>query len=479
MRNTFNDQLITLRSRIQVEETYKLTTDMMQITELKLKAHIDLDRGLLYGYIEDLTTGKPYIFDSSQELFECVRRAVGLRGTSIHHCDKQNELPGLIEKITAREQAEEALHNIQERMAAIIGSAMDAIITIGADQHILGFNSAAEKVFCCTAAEAIGHSLDRFIPVVFREAHRRQVEAFATSGATSRSMHSPSILSGLRANGEEFPLEATISRATVGGEMLCTVILRDLTQRIQTEQALIRSEKLASVGRMAASIAHEINNPLQAVANLLFLVRRIDGLPETARLFLERADSELNRIAHIMRQSLWFYREFSAPAATSVNGLLDSAVDLLKGKIEAKHATIERQWASDTEIKAIAGELRQVFANLLANSLDAIDKNGVVTLRVSSQVASDNGQSRIRVTVADNGIGIGRAAQKQIFEPFFTTKGTVGTGLGLWVSKQIVDKHGGTIQVRSSTDRKHRGTVLSVILPVELAEKPSGAAQAA
>jgi signal transduction histidine kinase len=280
-------------------------------------------------------------------------------------------------------------------------------------------------------------------------------------------MNSPGILTAIRSNGEEFPIEATISRLQTGGENLYTVILRDVTKRRQVEQALLRSEKLASVGRMAASIAHEINNPLGAVTNLLFLVQEIDDLPESARRYLEIADGELKRVAHITRQSLGFYREGNAAALTSVNAVMESAVDLLKSKIAAKRAVIEREWDGDVEITAVAGELRQVFSNLLANSLDAIDEGGTIKLRVSAGTASGKGHRCVRVTIADNGKGIPASSRKHLFEPFFTTKGTIGTGLGLWVSKQIVDKHEGTIRVRSSASGLCTGTVFSLVLPAE------------
>ena len=243
--------------------------------------------------------------------------------------------------------------------------------------------------------------------------------------------------------------------------------IRDITEQKRAQEALIRSEKLASVGRMAATIAHEINNPLEAVMSLLFLAKENKELPESARQYLETADAELNRIAHITRQSLGFYRESNAPALTSVNAVLESAVDLLKSKIKAKQAVIEKQWDGDVQVTAVAGELRQVFSNLLANSLDAIDEKGTIKLRVSTGAAFNNGDRRVRVTVADNGKGISASSRQHIFEPFFTTKGTVGTGLGLWVSKQIIDKHGGTIRMRSSTNGARRGTVFSVVLPVE------------
>jgi PAS domain S-box-containing protein len=243
----------------------------------------------------------------------------------------------------------------------------------------------------------------------------------------------------------------------------------DISAQKQAEQALLRSEKLASVGRMAATIAHEINNPLAAVTNTLYLARTNADHPDSLRQYLDSADEELRRIAYITRQALGFYRESNAPARMSVNAVLESSVDLLKGKIKVKHAVIEKQWVGDVEVTAIAGELRQVFSNLLANSLDAIDEQGTIKLRVSTGAAFNNGHRCVRVTVADNGKGIDATSRDRIFEPFFTTKGMTGTGLGLWVSKQIIDKHGGTIRMRSSTNGTRRGTAFTIALPMQSA----------
>ncbi len=146
----------------------------------------------------------------------------------------------------------------------------------------------------------------------------------------------------------------------------------------------------------------------------------------------------------------------------------------MKSKIGAKQAVIEKEWDGDITASAIAGELRQVFSNLLGNSIDAIDEGGTIKLRVSTGQDFKQGRQTVRITVADNGKGIAAASRPRIFEPFFTTKGTVGTGLGLWVTRQIVDKHHGKIRMRSSTEGPHRGTVFIVILPVE----PTGTAQA-
>jgi PAS domain S-box-containing protein len=245
----------------------------------------------------------------------------------------------------------------------------------------------------------------------------------------------------------------------------------DITERKRAENALLRSEKLATVGRMAATIAHEINNPLAAVTNSLFLAKNMDNM-SAAREYLDIADEELRRITHITRQSLGFYRESNAPALTSISAVLDSTLELLKSKIKAKHAVIEKRWDGELSINAVAGELRQVFSNFVSNSLDALESHGAIKLRLSNHTTLHNGRRCIRVTIADNGKGISASSLSHIFEPFYTTKGAVGTGLGLWVSKQIVDKHAGKIRVRSSTREGQSGTVISVVLPFETEEEP-------
>ncbi len=239
----------------------------------------------------------------------------------------------------------------------------------------------------------------------------------------------------------------------------------DITQRKQAEEALLRSEKLASVGRMAATIAHEINNPLSAVMNALYIARDEAASPELVRQALGLADEELRRIAQLARQALGFYRESTAPTRVLLNDVMDSALDLLKGKVEARRARVEKVYDAEAVVIGVAGELRQVFANLLANSLDAIDASGTITVRLSSRPADKTHHPAVTITVADNGKGIEGAALPHIFEPFFTTKQAVGTGLGLWVSKQIVEKHGGSIRVHSRTDGGRRGTTFSVVLP--------------
>jgi signal transduction histidine kinase len=183
--------------------------------------------------------------------------------------------------------------------------------------------------------------------------------------------------------------------------------------------------------------------------------------------YLEIAEGELMRIAHITRQTLGFYREFSAATSNSAFALIESVVNLLQAKIRSNRAAVEQQCEERLRVMGIAGELRQVLANLLANSLDAIGRDCRIVLRASASMDPNNGRQRIRITVADSGHGMDAATTKRIFDPFFTTKGSVGTGLGLWVCKQLIEKNGGSIQVRSNRNGEHRGTTFSIVLPGE------------
>jgi two-component system, NtrC family, sensor kinase len=248
-------------------------------------------------------------------------------------------------------------------------------------------------------------------------------------------------------------------------DSLNTQLQAEIKERKVVQEALLRSEMLASAGRMAASIAHEINNPLDAVMNILYLARTTEGLPESIRAYLETADGELLRIAHITRQTLGFYQESSVATSISGSVLVASVVRLLQAKIKSSGATVDHRCDRQPQMIGVFGELRQVLANLLVNSLHAVGPNGRIVLRASASLDPNDGRRRVRITVADSGHGMEATTMQQIFEPFFTTKGTIGTGLGLWVCKQLVDKNGGSIKVRSNTQGKRRGTTFSIVFP--------------
>jgi PAS domain S-box-containing protein len=367
--------------------------------------------------------------------------------------------------ITSRKEAELALKAEQDRLGGIIDSAMDAIITVDERQHIVLFNRAAENIFRCRAEAALGEPLDRFIPERFREAHRRHVEGFGHTGVTSRSMYRPGALVGLRADGEEFPLEATISQVVAGGQKLFTVILRDITERKQAEDAIIRSEKLASAGRLAATIAHEINNPLEAVMNLMYLVAHSESLSAEARTHLDMADLQLKRVAHITKQTLGFYRESSQPVPFRPAAVVEEVLELLGPRIMRKQVRLRREYADD-ELVGSPGEARQIFSNLLSNALDAVSSGGSISVRVTyGRDWGDHIRRGARIVIADDGEGIAPQHRQHIFEPFFTTKSQVGTGLGLWVAQQLTQRQGGWLRVRSCRQGVRRGSTFVCFLP--------------
>ena len=253
------------------------------------------------------------------------------------------------------------------------------------------------------------------------------------------------------------------------------MILVETTERRRAEDALRRTEKLAAAGRLAASIAHEINNPLEAVTNLLYLIRQAPLDPESAE-YADLASHELARVSEITQQTLRFYRQSTLPVMSNVSELVESVLALHHGRITAMQVEVNRRYAHDVQLYCFAGELRQLFANLIGNAIDAMTPlGGRLLLRVRYAHSPSNPDQRgVRVTVADTGIGMSREVQRHIFEPFFTTKESTGTGLGLWVSAEIVGKHQGFIRVRSRNrvDDDPSGTVFSVFFPVSGSDAP-------
>jgi signal transduction histidine kinase len=244
---------------------------------------------------------------------------------------------------------------------------------------------------------------------------------------------------------------------------------RDSTEERKTEEALRRSEQLAAAGRLAASIAHEINNPLEAVTNLLFLANLDKAVPEGTRALLEMADKELQRLSHITARSLKFYRQRTAPVLTSVDELIESVLFFHETEVHTREIELERRYRTTPPILCHPGEIQQVLTNLIRNALDAVASRG--RLVVAVRPATDwNSRKGVAVTVADTGSGMDRAMLDRLFHPFATTKGDRGTGLGLWVSKGILDKHQARVAVRS---RPQSGTVFRFFLPADAASRES------
>lgn len=248
------------------------------------------------------------------------------------------------------------------------------------------------------------------------------------------------------------------------------MILVETTERRHAEDALRRTEKLAAAGRLAAAIAHEINNPLEAVTNLLFLIRQAPLDTESAG-YADLAAHEVARISEITQQTLRFYRQSTLPVMSNVCELVDSVLTLHQGRIATLQVEVCFHYAQNVQLFCFAGELRQLFANLVGNALDAMTPGGGrLSLRVRyARSLTRPDEAGVRITVADNGSGMTREVQRHIFEPFFTTKEATGTGLGLWVSEEIIRKHDGSVRVRSRARTENgnaAGTVFAVYFPL-------------
>lgn len=271
----------------------------------------------------------------------------------------------------------------------------------------------------------------------------------------------------LKRDGSPFPVRCSVTPLVAEGTLFGVLIeFRETTEEKRAadalhcaKEALRESDKLAAMGRLAATIAHEINNPLEALTNLIFLLKDVPNLHEEARSYVELAEEELIRVARITKQSLAFHRESSEPIPVSLTDVLHEILDFYSRQISSRRIALRREIEPGLSIHAFPGEMRQVFSNLIGNALEAMKTGGMLCVR--ARRCSDG----VRVIVLDSGSGICEADRRKIFEPFFTTKQQQGTGLGLWVTAEVIRKHHGSIHVRSTLNPAHPGTCFSIFLP--------------
>jgi PAS domain S-box-containing protein len=358
-----------------------------------------------------------------------------------------------------KSQAELRAEKTTREMAAIVEDSDDAIFSISPDGTITSWNRGAERLYYYTAREAVGASVYQLAPPERREEVDRILQVLSGGGHIE-----PFQTERRRKDGTPVPVLLTVSplRNAKGKIVGASAITRDLSVQKQSEEAVRRSEKMATAGRLAASIAHEINNPLEAVLNLLYLARHDSA---NATQYLTMAEEEVGRIARLAQQTLGFVRESGAPGWMDPALIMDEILQLYSHKLEARKIRVTRRYRNSSQISGYSGELRQLLANLLVNAVDAMADGGSLQVRIASGRQWSDGREGIRITVADNGSGIPKPNLRRIFEPFFTTKKDTGTGLGLWVSHGIVQKHGGSIRVRSRSDGPATGTVFAVFLP--------------
>ena len=241
----------------------------------------------------------------------------------------------------------------------------------------------------------------------------------------------------------------------------------EITAQKKAEKALIQSEKLAAVGRLASSISHEINNPLESVTNLLYLIASHRDLPPEVRDYVDITQSEIARVSQIATQTLRFHRQTHRPTRVTAAKLLEPILKLYQGRLLNSGVVVETEFLTSTPLLCLENEIRQVLSNLIANAVDAMRTGGNLQLRSHDVENRADGVRGVRMTIADSGHGMSQATMARIFEPFFTTKALNGTGLGLWISAEIVERHGGRLKVRSSTAPEKHGTVFSLFLPAD------------
>lgn len=359
-----------------------------------------------------------------------------------------------------RERATAAIVESEEWLSTTLASIGDAVIATDATGSVRFLNRVAQDLTQYSQSAAQGQPLRKVFPI-FNELTRAEAEspvekAIRTGAVVGLANHTVLV----RPDGSEIAIDDSAApildrQGRISGVVL---VFRNVSEQRAIEKAMRTSEKLAATGRLAATVAHEINNPLEAAANLIYLMRDDSTLSPEGKQYLKLAEEQLSRVAHITKQTLSFYRDPRRPEPLSLSSVCDRLIEIYRPRFHNKAIQLQVHYEKGLVVVGTEGELAQVVSNLLTNALDATAHNGAVDISVSR--VDHHGV----ITVSDTGYGIAPANLTKIFEPFFTTKKDVGTGLGLWVSKEIVEKLGGKIEVASSGE--NQGARFSVCLPL-------------
>jgi PAS domain S-box-containing protein len=354
----------------------------------------------------------------------------------------------------------------EEWFRVTLTSIGDAVIATDKHGKVTFLNPVAETLTGTTLEKVKGKDIREVFPI-FNEVTNQPVEdpvkkVISLGRVVGLANHT--VLQNV--NGTLIPIEDSAAPIRDDHDQLLGVVLvfHDVTKDRQSQEVLRKTEKLATAARLSATVAHEINNPLEAVVNLIYIAKTTPDAPPALVHQLTLAEHELDRVAHITRQTLGFYRESNVPEMIEIPALIDSVLKLYSNKFKTKNIAVQCEFGVCRPIHGVPGELKQVFSNLISNAADAVSPNGII--RVNAQSVDDNPGSAIQVVIEDDGPGIALEHLDRIFEPFFTTKQDIGTGLGLWITKEIVDRHGGSILVRPKNDGESGGAAFTIHLPM-------------
>jgi PAS domain S-box-containing protein len=485
-RMLFEGEVPTDFIYVEVNDAFERLTGLKDVVGKKVSEVIPgvqrFNRELFAVYGRVALSGKP-------ERLETYVEPLGIWFSIAVYSPRREYFVAVFDNITERVRAESALRESETRLASIVDSAMDGIVTIDEEERILVFNSTAEEMFRCPAAAAIGQTLERFIPERFHAGHHQHLQRFRQMGGTHRRDGLMRI-HGRRADGEEFPIEASVSRAEANGHVLFTIILRDITERVRSEEThaqleaqLRLAQKMEALGTLAGGVAHDFNNILAAIMGNVELASQDVGPSHPAGESLEEIRKASRRAKDLVQRILAFGRQHPQPQGVIALGpVVEEAVKLLRASLPAGVELTATCEADTPTVLADATQIEQVLLNLGSNAWQALEgpvrRIDIGLDGITVDAAADDARAHLRpgrfarLTVADTGSGMDAATLERIFEPFFTTKPIgQGTGLGLSVVHGIVKAHGGTINVKSQPGV---GTTFTLYFPGAVVQRLAG-----
>ncbi len=389
---------------------------------------------------------------------------------TIHYAPEFGTVRAYFADITERKRAEESLRSSEQRWATTLQSIGDAVISTDGAGNVDFMNDVAQKLTGWTLTEAKGNDLSAVFDIVQEVTRIKPESPVAKVIRLGKVVGLANHTVLIHRDGTEIPIEDSAApiRDSKGQMEGVVLVFHDCLEQRKVEAALRNSDRLATTGRLAATIAHEIHNPLDAVGNLLYMINQ-EAQDDTARQYASLASSELARVTQMTRQMLVFQREAINPVPVRIEEIVESVTALYERKITSAGIRLQQQIDFDGHILVLPGELRQIIANLVGNAIEAVgSRRGTITLRAYESQDRRRGLPGLRVLVADDGPGIPEHVRTKIFEPFFTTKCESGTGLGLWIASDILRKYDGTLRMRSCTQPDRSGTCFSLFLPFEI-----------